>query len=122
MRTFSAPAALALCTRRLDRPRGVLLLAAVGELIADKLPAMPSRLSARGLRGRLVSSALSGRRVGGPRGAATCAAAALLSAVLGNALRRRRPGLTAAICEDCAAIALAAAGAARTAQATQLTH
>lgn len=122
LRTFSAPAALAARTRPLQSPQRLLLLAAAGELIADKLPAMPSRLSPRGLRGRLLSSALSGRRAAGAQGAATSAAAALLSAVAGNALRRRRPGLAAAICEDCAAIALASAGAARTAHATQLSH
>ncbi len=77
LRTFSGPAALALRTRPLDAPRRLLLLAAGGELVADKLPGIPSRLSRRGLRGRLLSSAISGRLAAGPRGAAASAAAAL---------------------------------------------
>jgi uncharacterized membrane protein len=121
LRTFSAPAALALRTRPLDAPRRLLLLAAAGELVADKLPATPSRLSRRGLRGRLLSSAISGRVAAGPRGAAASAAAALLSAVVGHALRGRRPGWSAAICEDFVGIALASAGASRTGRATQST-
>jgi uncharacterized membrane protein len=111
LRTFSAPAALALATRSLNQPRRLLLLAAAGEMIADKLPSMPSRLSRRGLRGRLLSSTLAGRQAAGGRGAATSAAAALCSAVVGHAVRSRRPGLKAAICEDGMAIALASAGA-----------
>jgi uncharacterized membrane protein len=122
LRTFSAPAALALRARPLNSPRRLLLLAAVGELVADKLPGMPSRLQPRGLRGRLLSSAISGRLAAGPRGAAAGAAAALLSAVVGHTLRGRRPGWSAAICEDGVAIALASAGASRTGHATQSTH
>jgi uncharacterized membrane protein len=121
LRTFSAPAALALRARPLDLPRRLLLLAAVGELAADKLPGMPSRLSRRGLCGRLLSSAISGRLAAGRRGGALSALAALLGAFVGHALRARRPGWNAAICEDCVAIALASAGASRTGRATQST-
>jgi uncharacterized membrane protein len=121
LRTFSAPAALALRTRPLNPPQRLLLLAAAGELVADKLPSTPSRLSRRGLRGRLLSSAISGRLAAGLRGAATSAAAALFSAVVGHAVRGRRPGWKAAICEDGVAIALASAGASRTRHVSQST-
>ncbi|MHB8235153.1 MAG: hypothetical protein ACYDHT_10930, partial [Solirubrobacteraceae bacterium] len=119
--TFSAPAALARRKRPLNMPRRLLLAAAAGELAADKLPTMPSRLQPRGLRGRLLSSAICGRLADGPRGAATGVVAALLSAVVGHTLRGRRPGWSAAICEDFLAIALASAGAARSGRATQAT-
>ena len=46
-----ARAALALRARRLNAPRRAVLLLAAGELVADKLPAMPSRLARRGLPG-----------------------------------------------------------------------
>jgi uncharacterized membrane protein len=121
LRTFSAPAALALRARRLDAPRRVVLLAAASELVADKLPGMPSRLSRRGLRGRLLSSALSGQLVAGPAGAARAVAAALASAVTGHAVRARAPGMLTAVCEDAAALALASAGAARARRVTQAT-
>jgi uncharacterized membrane protein len=121
LRTFSAPAALALRARRLTPPRRAVLLAAAGELVADKLPAMPSRLARRGLTGRLVSSALSGRLVAGPSGATAAAGAALAGALAGHAVRARRPGLVTALCEDAVAIALASAGAARARRVTQAT-
>ena len=93
-----------------------MLLAAAGELIADKLPSMPSRLGRRGLTGRLLSSAISGQLVAGRAGAANGAGAALASAVAGHTARGRAPGWIAAVCEDGVAIALAAAGAARAAR------
>jgi uncharacterized membrane protein len=113
LRAFSAPAALALRHRPLNGARRVLLVAAVGELIADKLPATPSRLERRGLTGRVLSSTISGQLVAGPRGAARGVGAALASALAGSALRKRRPGAFAAVCEDGVAIALAGSGAAR---------
>jgi uncharacterized membrane protein len=121
LRTFSAPAALALRARRLNAARRIVLFAAAGELVADKLPGIPSRLSRRGLGGRLLSSAISGGRVAGRAGAADAATAALASAVVGHALREREPGLVAAICEDGVAISLASAGAARSRRVTQST-
>ncbi len=121
LRTFSAPAALALRARRLNRPRRAVLLAAGGELVADKLPAMPSRLARRGLTGRLIAGALCGRRVAGPSGAAAAAAGALAAAVTGHAVRARRPGIATAMGEDALAFALASAGAARARRVTQAT-
>ncbi|HEX4483495.1 MAG TPA: hypothetical protein VH081_06875 [Solirubrobacteraceae bacterium] len=113
LRAFSAPSALALRRRPLNAPRRALLLAAAGELVADKLPATPSRLDRRGLSGRVLSSAISGQLVAGPAGAARSVSAALASAVAGATVRGRAPGVLAALCEDCVAIALASAGAAR---------
>ena len=121
LRTFSAPAALALRSRRLNTPRRVVLLAAAVELVADKLPTMPSRLGRRGLTGRVLSSAVCGRLVAGRDGAARGVAAALLGAFAGNAMRQRARGALPAYCEDAAAIALACAGAARSRRATQST-
>jgi uncharacterized membrane protein len=115
LRTFSAPSALALRHRPLNAARRALLLAAVGELIADKLPAAPSRLGRRGLSGRVLSSAISGQLVAGPTGAARSVGAALASAIAGYTVRGRAPGPVAAICEDGVAIALASAGAASSA-------
>ncbi len=121
LRTFSAPAALALRARRLNAPRRAVLLAAAGELVADKLPAMPSRLARRGLTGRLIGGALCGRLVAGPPGAAGAAGAALAGALAGHAVRARRPGLLTAFCEDAVAISLAGAGAARARRVSQAT-
>jgi uncharacterized membrane protein len=113
LRTFSAPAALALRTRPLAAPGRALLVAAAGELVADKLPCMPSRLATRGLAARLLSGAVSGQLVAGPAGAVCAASAALAAAVAGHTARGRSPGWAAAVCEDGVAIALASAGAAR---------
>ena len=44
---------------------------AIGELIADKLPAAPSRKAPPGLIGRIVTGALSGAAVGAGQGALT---------------------------------------------------
>ncbi len=113
LRTFSAPAALALHKRPLGPAQRLLLVAAAGELIADKLPAMTSRLSRRGLAGRILSSSVSGALVGGGPGAGSSAAAALASAVCGNRARASFGGRSCALAEDGAAIALAMLGAAR---------
>jgi uncharacterized membrane protein len=113
LRTFSAPAALALRARPLSGPRRLVLVAALGELVADKLPSMPSRLARRGLTGRLLSSSASGGSVAGPAGAATAALAALASAVAGNRARAAIASPLAAFAEDGLAIALASIGAAR---------
>jgi len=113
LRTFSAPAALALRKRPLGPAQRLLLAAAVGELIADKLPSMPSRLSRRGLTGRILSGAASGGRVGGRTGAASSAGAALASAVCGNRARASFAGWACALAEDGMAVALAMLGAAR---------
>jgi uncharacterized membrane protein len=113
LRTFSAPAVLALRKRPLNAPRRLVLVAALGELVADKLPSMPSRLARRGLTGRLLSSSASGGSVAGPTGAATAALAALASAVAGNRARAAIASPLGAFAEDALAIALASIGAAR---------
>ncbi|GGM01088.1 hypothetical protein [Nakamurella endophytica] len=70
-RSFTGLAALALAApadaprqpdRTLDKPwaRAVLVAAAVGELVADKLPRTPSRLAPPVLVGRLVNAAVCG--------------------------------------------------------------
>jgi uncharacterized membrane protein len=110
LRTFSAPAALALRERPLNGPRRVLLVAACVELLADKLPSTPSRLESRGLLGRLLSSAIAGRIVAGRRGAATATAAALIGAVAGNRARNTLASPFTAYAEDGLAIALATLG------------
>jgi uncharacterized membrane protein len=111
MRSFSGPAALALRERPLSAPRRAVLVAAAGELVADKLPSTPSRLEPAGLTGRLLSGAICGRLAAGRSGAAGGAAAALLSAVAGNRARTALPGPRAALAEDCLALALAGLGA-----------
>jgi uncharacterized membrane protein len=113
LRTFSAPAALVLRERPLNGPRRVVLAAAAGELIADKLSSMPSRLQRRGLTGRLLSSAFAGHSVAGSPGAAAGAASALTSAVAGNRVRAAVSSPLAAFVEDWLAIALATLGASR---------
>ena len=78
--------------------------AGAGELIADKLPQMPSRWSRRGLSLRLAFSSRGGRVLAGPPGAAVAAAAALASAFLGSHARAsvhdRRWQFAAAVAED----------------------
>jgi uncharacterized membrane protein len=113
LRTFSAPAVLALRNRPLTAPRRIVLLAAFGELVADKLPSMPSRLARRGLTGRLLSSSATGGSVAGPTGAATAALAALTSAVAGNRARAAIASPLGAFAEDGLAFALASIGAGR---------
>jgi uncharacterized membrane protein len=88
-----------------------VLLAALGELVADKLPSMPSRLERRGLTGRLLSSSATGGAVAGPAGAATAALAALASALAGNRARSAIASPLGAFAEDGLAIGLASIGA-----------
>jgi uncharacterized membrane protein len=116
MRTFSAPAAFALRGRPLNGPRIAVVVASVGEMIADKLPSTPSRLEPRGLIGRLISGAVAGQSGTGAAGAATGVGAALAGAFAGHAARVKFPGRTAALVEDGLAIALANIGAARSAR------
>jgi uncharacterized membrane protein len=113
LRTFSAPAALALRRRPLTKPARAVLAAAVGELVADKLPSMPSRLERRGLSGRVLSSAFAGHDVAGRAGAATGVACALTSAVAGSRARAAVSSPLCAFAEDWLAIALATLGAGR---------
>ncbi len=104
---------------RAGRPAKVLTAVALaGELVGDKQPDAPSRLSAAGLPSRLVGGFEGGARLAtrvGANGAlpatvGTVAAAA--GSVAGVAWRRwaaaRMPALAAALLEDGAAVALAA--------------
>jgi uncharacterized membrane protein len=113
LRTFTAPAA----TLGIDRQvwSGVVLVLAAGELIADKLPFMPSRLSPGSLGARLVSGGLCGRalarRFGGSGtiGLAVGALAAAGSAWVGYTIRheltgRGLPDFPVALVEDSVAV------------------
>lgn len=112
----SRPAAL-LASRRAT---AVAAVAAVGELLGDKLPQTPSRLGPAGLVprllfGALAAAALAGRRPGGPPPAVAVAAGAVgaVGGSFAGAWWRRtahdragtdRPG---AVAEDLLALALA---------------
>ena len=91
-----------------------------GELIGDKLPMTPSRLTPPGLAGRVISASLaatvlarSGHRRPVPA-VAIASAAALAAAKIGHdtrcALARRLPDPAVAVVEDAVAIGLAALG------------
>jgi uncharacterized membrane protein len=94
---------------------GLVLLAAAGELVGDKLPFTPSRLGAPSLGARLVSGGLCGgvlaKRGDGSRalGIACGALGAVGSAWLGYTVRhalteRGLPDFAVALCEDGVAI------------------
>jgi uncharacterized membrane protein len=95
-------------------------IACAGELVADKLPTTPSRLTPRGLASRLISASLAAAvlaRCGGrsPVPAVVIAsAAALAAAKIGHDTRRRLdrrlPDPVVALAEDGLAIGLAALG------------
>ncbi|HTU98646.1 MAG TPA: hypothetical protein VMF14_22530 [Solirubrobacteraceae bacterium] len=118
LRSFAAPVALAVHGRGpLAGPaRFIAFGAAGGELIADKLPTMPSRFSPRGLSLRLVFSATGGRLLAGDQGAALAATAALGSAFAGSRLRTRVHGrgwqFAAAVAEDALSYSLVLTAAA----------
>lgn len=113
LRAFSAPAALVLRRRPLNAPRRIVLVAAAGELIADKLPSTPSRLERRGLTARILSGAFAGLSVAGPAGAATGVASSVTSAFAGHRARAAVSSPLGAFVEDWIAIALATLGASR---------
>jgi uncharacterized membrane protein len=103
--------------------RRAAYLAAVGEIVADKLPATPSRVSPGPLIGRLVSGALAGATLASARGARGRAlvlptlvggAGAYAGSWAGYAARRQAvrdgglPDIVVAVVEDAAAVGLAA--------------
>ncbi len=106
----------------LRRPRGLaaLRLAALGELVADKLPSMPSRLMPPGLLARACLGALGGgalARIEGSSegaGAVMGALAALAAAAVGFSVRRyasratRTPDVPWALVEDGACLLVGA--------------
>ncbi|MFZ7089295.1 DUF4126 family protein [Curtobacterium sp. RRHDQ10] len=91
--------------------RGVLVAAAIGELVGDKLPKTPARISPGGLVGRIGTGALVGLAIGttGPKNRALESAilggvGALLGSFAGYLARKAVGGVTGA---PDAAVALA---------------
>jgi uncharacterized membrane protein len=111
---------------RLPRPlrhrgaRTSALVAALGELVADKLPNTPARTAPGGLASRLVLGGVTGALVGaitgtGPVvttaiGAGTAGASAFAGLGARRWLTARMTPLTAALTEDVVAAGLAAVG------------
>ena len=103
--------------------RRLLVAAAAGELVGDKLPATPSRLEPPGIAGRLALGALAAglfartRRAPWLPAAAIGASSAAVSAKIGHDVRARlaqhAPDPAVAVVEDALAVGLAAAGASR---------
>jgi uncharacterized membrane protein len=103
--------------------RRLMVAAAVGELVADKLPGTPSRLSPPGLAGRLALGALAAGLFAQTRqapwlpAAAIGASSAAVAAKFGHDVRARlahhAPDPAVAVVEDALALGLAAAGASR---------
>jgi len=97
--------------------RTAILLAAGGELIADKLPWVPARVKPGPYLGRIGSGAFCGRVVGGRDGALAGAATSAITTLVGyqsrGAASRRSAGrgFLAALLEDALAVGLAHAGA-----------
>jgi uncharacterized membrane protein len=119
MRSMVAPAML---SRTGSGPRTVSVMlqaAAAGEMVADKLPGIPSRLEPQPLLARLVIGAFAGgiaarrSRGSGAAGALVGAAGALTGALIGYQARRLLtheaglPDPPVALVEDMVAIALA---------------
>ncbi len=117
MRSALAPFAVHLEAR--NRATAVLALAALGELVVDKLPATPSRTSPPALVARAISGAYCGRalalRFGGGPGAGAIAGVlgALVTSFAGRAARAAivartpLPDPVVALFEDGFAIAIA---------------
>ena len=103
--------------------RRLLVAAAAGELVVDKLPATPSRLEPPGFVGRLALGALAAGLFAHTRhapwlpAAVIGASSAAVAAKLGHDVRARlahhAPDPAVAVVEDVLALMLAAAGASR---------
>jgi uncharacterized membrane protein len=112
-RTFTPVAVLAARGRLGANPqiRGAIIVAAVGELIGDKLPSTPSRTQPLPLIGRIASGTFCGWVAGGDTGAlvgaATGAAATFGFYQARKAESARMPALLAGLLEDAIAIGLA---------------
>ena len=101
----------------------VLRIAALGELIVDKLPSTPARTMPFGLAARAVAGGLAGASLAQSAGerwiCAACAISGAMAAAFGGVAYRREtarrsvPPLIAALLEDGAAIALAYAAVPR---------
>jgi uncharacterized membrane protein len=108
LRSMIAPTALAVAQRS---PLAAALfgLAAIGELVVDKLPRTPSRLKPAPLAVRCLVGASCGYiLVGGILGGMLGLAGALAGSYGGAALRTARPSIVFAFVEDAAAVGLAA--------------
>jgi uncharacterized membrane protein len=112
LRSFASPVALgAHGLGPLAGPaRFIAYGAGVGEVVADKLPQMPSRWSPRGLSLRLGFSSIGGHELAGWPGVGVAGAAALASAFVGSRLRvvvhGREAQFAAAVFEDSLSYAL----------------
>jgi uncharacterized membrane protein len=116
MRTFTAPAALALRGRLVARGAGrfALLAAAGGEFIGDKTPGVPARTSPPALTGRVLSGIVCGHATAGPAGAVAGGAGAAAGTLASYRARAALGELTGlpdpvlGVAEDGVAIASAA--------------
>jgi len=116
MRAFAGPGMLAARGRIAGRPRVALLLAAAGEIAADKSPKATDRTDLPALAARVAAGGYTGREIAGAPGAA----AGSLSAAAGTFATWRARGLVAratglpdpviAVGEDLLAYGIAAAG------------
>jgi uncharacterized membrane protein len=103
--------------------RRLLVAAAAGELVVDKLPTTPSRLEPAGIAGRLILGATAAglfartRRSPWLPAAVIGAASAIVSAKIGHDVRAQLaqhvPDPAVAVVEDALAFELAVAGASR---------
>ena len=130
MRSMMAPTVVAIGARRLNARNGghvvkgwvpVLATLALGEVVADKLPFTPSRMSPMVLTGRVLAGALSGYSIakrgqrpawiGGLLGAAAAVVASALLVRVRQAALDKGPttGFAVAIAEDALAVASGAA-------------
>jgi uncharacterized membrane protein len=115
LRSMTAPAVVTASQR--DASAALIAIGALGELIADKLPFVPSRTQPPALAFRAVSGAYVGSRTvasaGGERGwgAVAGAAGALVGSFAGERARRELskhiPAFVVALVEDASAILLA---------------
>lgn len=100
-----------------DRASRAAVVAAAGELVADKLPRTPSRLAAPGLATRVLAGTLCGvvvaqrSRLPAAVPGAVGGGCALLGSLLGARVRGRAPSSATAVAEDVVSLGLAYAAA-----------
>ncbi|WP_433290839.1 hypothetical protein ACQP2F_23930 [Actinoplanes sp. CA-030573] len=115
-RSLTPLAALAL--RHRSRYAAAVAAAALGELVADKLPGIPSRVAPAPLAARIVLGALSGAAYARGRGAGPAlpamlgAGGAAAASYAGAWWRAHATGVPAAVAEDAATLAVAYAATA----------